>query len=179
MTGIYPLYTILGGADSMGKDNGRHREIREDVLDSLKGCDILSSHTKNGDITVSFNNSGKRIDISQPDIVVLKDNRARAIIEVELSSQPKHLLGVAIANSLAEFGRYKNCTFDIDDFDLFIIVDSKPTEKDGSSKPEQIKAIKSKVDEIFRKMWKDSGKVRVFDIKTDNDFKDCLAKAFS
>lgn len=101
----------------------------------------------------------------------------RAIIEIELSSQPKHLLGVALANSLAEFGRF-NDSFKIDKFDLFIIVDSEPIEKDGSSKPEQIKAIESEVNRIFRGMCKESRKVGIFNIMTDKNFEESFDKAF-
>lgn len=61
----------------MTQDNWKHRKIRIKVLeylsqiDSLNEEDILSSHDGDTDINTSFyNENGKEIKISQPDIVV-------------------------------------------------------------------------------------------------------------
>ncbi len=163
----------------MTKDDGRHKEIREEVigylnqLESLKKRKILSSHEEGGgDITLFF----KEKPISQPDIVVLEDNKVSAMIEIELSSQPKHLIGVAIANSLAESGKFTGNSFEIDTFDLCIIVDSRPIEKDGSSKPDQIKAIESGVKKIFREIAQQQEKVSSFHLITDKEFRGVIWK---
>jgi hypothetical protein len=127
----------------MSRDRGRHREIREKILKELseKGLkEVWSSHSggKIVDFVTGFGD--KTVHLSEPDIVVFHAGRI-LIIEIELGSEPKDLLGVAFANAISAKGRYGDSDFkNLDRKSLLIVLDShgdKSTDPSSGKKPQR------------------------------------------
>jgi hypothetical protein len=149
-------------------DKGRHKEIRKDVISFLETLidknDILSSHTIKGDIHF-YRSIEKNVKLAQPDIICLKNGKIVLIIEVELSSQPKHLFGVASSINSSDYGSFNRKKFYFDIPVLFIIVYSKGFDKPRSIKPFQLQIIREEVDKNLRL----NGLSRIR-IKMDDDY---------
>ena len=157
----------------MAKDKDGHKEIRESVIDFIKQSypqiELYVSHKSKGDIALYISDTNeKEIEISQPDIVCLKNEKAFLIIEIELTSTPKHLLGVIFANALSKKGKYQGKCFPVDNLPLFLIVDFKDRLKDGSIKIPQIKALENQFSRICPKYTEG------LTITTDKDWKNKL-----
>lgn len=87
----------------MGKDKGRHRQMRDKLLEIIEDRpnkeQIRTSHDEKGDIKLKWSDKGPIM--SEPDLIVTKDGCV-LIIEIELSSAPKHILGVIHANAFGK-----------------------------------------------------------------------------
>lgn len=154
----------------MTLDKGYHKEIREDVISFLETLidkrDILSSHTIEGDIHFYHSNE-KNIELAQPDIICLKDRKIRVVVEVELSSRPKHLFGVASSINSSDYGSFKRKKFDFDSPILFIIVCSHGFDKKGSIKQFQIQVVRDEIKNLRLKGLSDIEVKRHDDYKSD------------
>jgi len=150
----------------MTKDYGKHEKIRKDILRKLDGkAEFRSSHDDRGDIKFFMKVDERRIDLAEPDILVKKDDRI-LIVEIELSTSPKHLLGVAFAIDSSEQGEYNKQPIDVKKKSLLLVLDSSSVCKKGSRKPRQLQEVKSIIKHRLN--------FRYFDIVTNKEACDVI-----
>jgi len=129
------------------KDKGTHRAIRLNLLEQIsEERHPWSSHEGLGDISFFNVVDGMRIHVAEPDIVVEGGNEV-LIIEVELSNQPKRLLGVAFAIWMASVGTFGNREIKLNKKSLMIVMDQGKMKSHSrrSGKPDQWKGIEKAV----------------------------------
>lgn len=134
----------------MAMENKCHREIRMKTMLELEGEKFYNSHEKNkGDIHFFVNRNSMRVDIAQPDIVVDRADKF-LIIEIELTSSPKRLLGVALAIYSSQFGIFGKGEKPrkIGKKSLIIVLDSKEIDKENSQKRLQIKVVEDIINSL-------------------------------
>jgi len=137
------------------EDSERHQEIRKGLCEKLEKEDRirkhLSSHEDWGKVILSRKSDEKRVNLAEPDIVVESEDGRHLLIEIEISDNPKHLLGVASAINASRTMRIGKEPFvDLDGKSLLIVLDGedKTRQKPRSGKTDQIEEIKEIVDSM-------------------------------
>jgi len=130
------------------RDKGDHRTIRLGILRQIPAeLNPWHSHDEQGDIDFYILAGDRRVHLAEPDIVIVRDSEILAI-EIELSNQPKYLLGVAFANWMASKGAFKGQVLNLDRRSLLIVVPRKTSESGSrriSGKPMQFAELKNAI----------------------------------
>ena len=144
----------------MSLDKGKHNTIRMKIIEDLGKNDFISSHEGEGNINFFNKFEGKKIPLAEPDIVIIKDNHV-LVVEIELGTSPKRLMGVTFAIYSSEFGEYAKQPISIEQKSLLLVLDSEKIDKIRSQKPKQIQEIKSQIEKEL--------KFEYFNIVTDKE----------
>jgi len=130
------------------RDKGDHRTIRLGILRQIPAeLSPWHSHDEQGDIDFYMLAGNRKVHLAEPDIVIVRGNEILSI-EIELSNQPKHILGVAFANWMASRGAYKGQVLNLDRRSLLIVVPRKANESGSrrvSGKPMQFDEVKNAI----------------------------------
>jgi hypothetical protein len=130
------------------RDEGNHRNIRLGILRQIPAeLNPWHSHDEQGDIDFYMLAGIRKVHLAEPDIVIARGNEILSI-EIELSNQPKHILGVAFANWMASKGAYKEQILNLDRKSLLIVVPRKANESGSrriSDKPMQFDEVKNAI----------------------------------
>ena len=130
------------------RDEGNHRTIRLAILRQIPAeLNPWHSHDEQGDIDFYMLVGDNKVHLAEPDIVIVRGSEILAI-EIELSNQPKHILGVAFANWMASRGAFKGQVLNLERRSLLIVVPRR-TNKSGSrrisGKPMQFAELKNAI----------------------------------
>ena len=126
----------------MTKDDDRHREIREQIVNDFEGkARIYTSHTgKDGHIAFYHYAVANYSAMSYPDIIIADNGRA-LIVEIENNIAPKTMFADAYANYHGTVAEQNKEPIDISRKSLIIVVPSEKI-KEKSSKPRQFELVK-------------------------------------
>jgi hypothetical protein len=141
------------------RDEGIHRRTRLEILQQIpKEINPWHSHDELGDIDFYTFAGDKKVHLAEPDIVIVRCGEILAI-EIELSSNPKHLLGVAFANWMASKGAFNGQVLDFNQRSLLIVIPKKR----GMSRSRRVSGKSTQFAELKNTICKKLGFV-VFDI---------------
>lgn len=130
------------------KDDGTHRKIRKEILrNTPAGLNPWHSHDGQGDIDFYAWAGRNKVHLAEPDIVIVGDGEILAI-EIELTSNPKRILGVAFANWLASEGSFNGQSQDLGRKSLLIVIpqtEGKRNSRRISGKAMQLEELKSAI----------------------------------
>ncbi len=128
----------------MNREQERHMAIRIMILEEIeqRGWDFSFSHGDHGEIHFYHISDGHpKVHLADPDILVMVDNKFLTI-EIEMSLQPKHLLGVSKAISLCTHYRIGGREIiPLGTLSFILVGESEQINKPRSHRPTQIRLI--------------------------------------
>jgi ribonuclease-3 len=101
-------------------------------------CKYHSSHGRTGgDILLKKNPIKDGIELTKPDVIVIKEDEM-LFIEVELSNSPKRIIGDAATVDFSDIGKWGGEWHNLTKKSLLVVLNSESLDKEGSGKKKQM-----------------------------------------